>query len=137
MFVSHVTRLIATVFTGGNGVSIICQQSVMIERHSLQSLVYQSSECHMLSANLPCNSVASTETLSLAVMHQNPLSTLTAICDTDAVVLDAAVSHVTRLTATVCTRGNGVSIICLDVTIDNMLSFDVHVSCLRMCHGIP
>ena len=54
-------------------------------------------------------------------MYQNPLSTLTAIYDTyavmleydtDAVVLDAAVSHVTRLTATVCTGGNGVSIIC-------------------------
>jgi len=31
--------------------------------------------------------------------------------DMDAVVLDAAVSHVTRLTATVCTGGNGVCII--------------------------
>jgi len=31
--------------------------------------------------------------------HQNPLSSLTAIYDTDAVMLDAAVSHVTRLTA--------------------------------------
>ena len=41
-------------------------------------------------------------------MHQNPLSSLAAIYDTDAVVLDAAVSHVTRLTATVCTGGNGV-----------------------------
>ena len=45
-------------------------------------------------------------------MYQNSLSTLTAIYHTDAVVLDAAVSHVTRLTATVCSRGNGVSIIC-------------------------
>jgi len=41
-------------------------------------------------------------------MYENSLSTVTAIYDTDAVVLDAAVSHVTRLTATVYTGGNGV-----------------------------
>ena len=34
----------------------------------------------------------------LAVISQNPLSSLTAVYDTDAAVLDAAVSHVTRLT---------------------------------------
>jgi len=39
------------------------------------------------------------------------LSSLTAIYDTDAVMLDAALSHVTRLRATVYTGGNGVSII--------------------------
>jgi len=51
--VRHVTRLTATVCTGLNGMYIIFQQSVIIERHSLQSLVYQSSECHVLCANLP------------------------------------------------------------------------------------
>jgi len=45
-------------------------------------------------------------------MYQNPLFTLTAIYDTDAVMLDAAVSHVTRLTATVFTGRNGMYIIC-------------------------
>ena len=48
----------------------------------------------------------------LAVIFQNPLSSLTAVYDTDAAVLDAAVSHVTCLTATVCTGRNGMYIIC-------------------------
>jgi len=73
--------------------------------------MYQSSECHVVCHKMPGNSVASTETLLLAVIFQNPLSSLTAIYDTDASVLDAAVSHVTRLTATVCTGGNGISVI--------------------------
>ena len=60
---------------------------------------------------MPGNSVASTETFLLAVIFQNPLSSLTAVYDTDAAVVDAAVSHVTRLTATVCTGGNGISVI--------------------------
>ena len=45
-------------------------------------------------------------------MYQNPLSSLTAIYDTDAVMLGVAVSHVTRLTATVSTGRNGMYIIC-------------------------
>ena len=52
-------------------------------------------------------------------MYEYSLSTVTAIYDTDAVVLDAAVSHVTRLTATVCTGRNGMYIICqLSVAIE-------------------
>jgi len=63
--------------------------------------MYQSSECHVVHHKVPGNSVASTEAFLLAVIFQNPLSSLTAVYDTDAAVLDAAVSHVTRLTATV------------------------------------
>jgi len=109
--VSHVTRLTATMCTGGNGSSVICQQSVSIERHPVSghSCISQSNVTWCL---LMCHdSVASTEALSLAIMYQNPLSTVTAIYDTDAVMLDAAVSHVTRLTATVCTGGNDISVI--------------------------
>jgi len=73
--------------------------------------MYESSECHVVYHKMPANSVASTETFLLAVIFQNPLSSLTAVYDTDAAVLDAAVSHVTRLTATVCTGGNGISVI--------------------------
>ena len=57
----------------------------------------QSPAVHVVSDKMVGHSIASTETLSLAIMCQNSLSTLTAIYDTDAVVLDAAVSHVTRL----------------------------------------
>jgi len=73
--------------------------------------MYQSSECHVIYHKMPGNSVASTETFLLAVFFRNPLSSLTAVYDTDAVVLDAAVSRVTRLTATVYTGDNGVSMI--------------------------
>ena len=66
--------------------------------------MHQSSECHVVYHKMPGNSVASTETFLLAVIFQNPLSSLTAVYDTDAAVLDAAVSHVTRFTATVHRR---------------------------------
>jgi len=94
--------------------------------------MHQSSECHVVYHKMPGNSVASTEAFLLAVMHQNPLSSLTAIYDTDAVVLDAAVSRVTRLTATVCTGGNGVSIIC-----QQSVTIEGHPVCCHSCISHP